>query len=54
MTDLYHEDINFSKWYYKDDPTHVFFYNTHTLEWIKEHFGFSSLTIDKRLIVFTA
>lgn len=54
MTDLYHEEINFPKWYYKDDPTHIFFYHTHTLRWIKEHFNFSSLTINKRLILFTA
>jgi len=54
MTDLYDDTINFSKWYYKDDPTHIFFYHTETLEWIKNRFNFSSLTIEKRLIELTA
>ena len=27
MTDLYDEGIDFAKWYYKNDPTHVFFYS---------------------------
>ena len=53
MTDLYDDTIDFSRWYYKDDPTHVFFYHKKSLEWIKNNFNFSSLTIDKRLIEFT-
>lgn len=54
MTELYDDNIEFSTWYYKDDPTHVFFYQIKTLEWIKEYFQFSSLTINNRLVVFTA
>jgi len=53
MTDLYDETIDFSRWYYKDDPTHVFFYHKVSIEWIKNRFSFSSLTIEKRLIEFT-
>jgi SAM-dependent methyltransferase len=52
MTYLYHDDINFDAWYYKNDPTHVFIYRAETIEWIKNHFGFSSVTIDHRLITF--
>lgn len=54
MTDLFSEEINFEKWYYKDDPTHVFFYHHKTLLWIKEMFGFSEVTVNGRLVVFTA
>ena len=54
MTDLYDDTIDFSRWYYKDDPTHVFFYHTETLDWIKTRFRFSSLTINKRLIELTS
>ncbi len=53
MTEIYSDSIGFTRWYYKDDPTHVFFYHKGSLEWIKNRFNFSSLTIDKRLIVFT-
>lgn len=51
MTELYIEGTDFNKWYYKNDPTHVFFYSERTFEWIKTTFNFSSLTINKRLII---
>ncbi len=50
MTLIYDESIDFSDWYYKNDPTHVFFYQEKTLEWVKENFGFSGLSIEGRLI----
>lgn len=52
MTDLYSKDTDFKNWYYKNDPTHVFFYHAETLYWIKEQFGFSSSEINNRLIKF--
>jgi len=53
MTHLYDESIDFSKWYYKNDPTHIFIYQARTVEFIKNNFGFSDFRIDKRLITFT-
>lgn len=53
MTDLYHEDIDFKLWYYKNDPTHVFFYNIQSLNWIKNNFAFSELQINQRLVIFS-
>lgn len=50
MTVLFDEKSDFSTWYYKDDPTHVFFYHPKAFEWIKNEFGFKSFTIDKRMI----
>ena len=52
MTDLYDKSINFHKWYYKNDSTHVFIYHKNTIHWIKEKFGFSNVTIEGRLITF--
>lgn len=52
MTHLYAKDIDFEKWYYKNDNTHVFFYQIKTLEQIKNKFDFSSLSIADRLIIF--
>lgn len=37
MTDLYKSDIDFPKWYYKNDPTHVFFYSDEAFKWIQGH-----------------
>lgn len=50
MTVLYDESIDFNSWYYKNDPTHVFFYHRKTLELIKRHFNFKDLLIENRLI----
>jgi len=52
MTYIYNKTISFEKWFYKNDPTHVFIYQKETLQWIKNYFGFDNLIIDKRLIVF--
>lgn len=49
-TSLYDEDIDFIKWNYKDDQTHVFFYHRDALEWIKTNIGFSSMEIKENLI----
>ncbi len=54
MTDLYHDALNFDKWYYKNDETHVFFYHQQSLQYISAAFGFSDLTVEGRLIVFHA
>lgn len=51
MTAVYSEKVNFSKWYYKNDLTHVFFYHKKTFEWIKKEFGFSHVNIDSNLII---
>ncbi len=53
MSELYNEETDFSSWYYKNDPTHVFFYSNKTFQWIKNEFGFKSVKIDKRLIVLS-
>ncbi|MBA3985304.1 MAG: class I SAM-dependent methyltransferase [Flavobacteriales bacterium] len=53
MTDIYAETIDFSTWYYKNDPTHVIFYTEKSLQWIKKEVGFKELVIEKRLIVFS-
>jgi len=53
MTKLYFDEINFDEWYYKNDPTHVFFYLKTTFDWIKDTYGFQSLEIKNRLVVLT-
>jgi hypothetical protein len=53
MTDIYDESIDFEKWYYKNDPTHVFLYHRKTIQWIKEEYGFSDVTIEGRMIIFS-
>jgi len=53
MTDLYDDSIFFPNWYYKNDLTHVFIYKKETIQFIKEKYGFSSVTINNKLVVFS-
>ncbi len=50
MTGIYRENIDFSKWWYKNDLTHVFIFQEQTFEWIKKEFGFESMEIEKNFI----
>ena len=41
MTRFYPMDENvFLNWYYKRDPTHIFFYGTKTFQWVAKNIGF--------------
>lgn len=50
MTLIYDEKIDFEKWYYKDDPTHIFLFQKETFEYIKNKFSYKKLVIEDRLI----
>lgn len=50
-THLFEEGEVFENWYYRKDPTHVFFYTVKTLEWIKKGFNFSGLEVNGKLII---
>ncbi len=51
-TSIFNHNINFNKWYYKNDFTHVFFYQEKTLKTIQKDFGFSDVIIQDDLITF--
>lgn len=51
-TSVLEVSVDFGSWYYKNDPTHVFFYSPESLEWIRERYGFRHLDIFPKLIVF--
>lgn len=52
-TDPYTDDTDFPAWYYKNDETHTIFYHPESFSWIKEHIGFTNLSLNKRQIIFT-
>lgn len=54
MTSVYSEDINFEKWYYKNDKTHVFMYHAKSLEYIYKTFGFAGLEVNGSLVIFSS
>ena len=51
-THLYHDALDFEKWWYKNDPTHVFFYTEKSLQFITENFGFNKLELKDKYVVF--
>jgi SAM-dependent methyltransferase len=53
MTNVFEKNIDFGKWSYKNDLTHVFIYQRETFYWIKERFEFDNIMINERLITFT-
>ncbi|WP_373495788.1 class I SAM-dependent methyltransferase [Aquiflexum sp.] len=54
MTLLYREEIKFENWYYKNDPTHVFFYSEKTVNFIRNKFSFkSSEVFGDRMVLWT-
>lgn len=54
MTEIYHEGIDFHRWNYKNDPTHVFMYHRNTVSYIADKYGFKKAGIEGRLIQFQA
>jgi SAM-dependent methyltransferase len=52
MTNFYSDDINFDKWWYPRDPTHVVFYSRHTFEWICTNYDLFEMLFDNDVIFF--
>ncbi len=52
MTEIFHEWRDFKNWYYKNDPTHVFFYHQAAFEYIAKKYNIKLVEIDERCIVY--
>jgi SAM-dependent methyltransferase len=52
MTHIYTESVDFVKWYYKDDITHVFFYHPKSISYIQSEFGFNDAVLNNRTVRF--
>ena len=52
LTELLKDDIDFARWHYKNDETHVFFYHEMSIQYIARRFGDPTFEIDGRLIIF--
>jgi len=42
----------FSRWHYKNDPTHVCFFSEATFNWLGAHWGSAALFVDKDVVLF--
>jgi hypothetical protein len=53
MTSFYHPEIDFNKWYYKNDPTHVAFYQAKTFQFLSKKYNLKTIFNDsKSRIIF--
>jgi len=44
----------FSRWHYKNDPTHICFYSEETLQWLADQYQRKMALIDKDVVIFHA
>jgi hypothetical protein len=51
MTDIFEEDMDFSKWHYARDDTHVAFYLKETFEWIAGHYNLSANFYGRSVVI---
>lgn len=54
MTKRRTEPERFAGWHYKNDPTHIRFYNEFSLGYIAQHYGWTMELIDKDVVFFSA
>ncbi len=52
QTSLFSEKIDFKNWFYKNDPTHVFFYHKKSFAFICEKFAFKNFEIFRDNIIY--
>ncbi|HNZ54387.1 MAG TPA: methyltransferase domain-containing protein [bacterium] len=52
MTHIYAEPTNFSKWYYRNDPTHIFIAQPETFKYIEKEFCMKIVSMNDRLVIF--
>ena len=50
MTQIYSPDIDYKKWWYKNDPTHIVFYQKETFDFIAEKYNLEILYCDNKSI----
>jgi hypothetical protein len=52
MTEPLTDDIDFERWHYRRDPTHVCFYRTATMEWLAARHGWTLARPSPRVSLF--
>jgi len=52
MTSWLNEDIDFHRWHYRRDPTHVCFYQKQTFEWLAENLKYQILLLENNIALF--
>lgn len=51
MTQFIHPETDYEKWWYKNDPTHVSFYQEKTIHYLAEKFALDILYNDQKSVV---
>lgn len=51
MTQFLREDVDYQSWWYKNDPTHVVFYNDKTFAYLAERFELEIIFNDRKSVI---
>lgn len=51
MTQFLNDDIDYQSWWYKNDPTHVSFYNEKTFDFLANQFNLEIIFTDKNSVI---
>ena len=51
MTEFYHRDIDYRKWWYKNDPTHVIFYTRETMNFVAQKNKLDIIFCDSKSVI---
>lgn len=52
MTQFYSQELDFTHWYYKNDPTHVSFYSKETFRWLAKEYSLKLFFKEKSVACF--
>jgi hypothetical protein len=51
MTEIVSPQLDFTNWYYKNDPSHVCFYSEKTFIYLANLLGLEIVTLSERVII---
>jgi hypothetical protein len=52
MTSILYQDIDFEKWYYRHDNTHVSFYTPKSLQYLQDHYKLKQLHLSENIVIW--
>jgi cyclopropane fatty-acyl-phospholipid synthase-like methyltransferase len=52
MTKMRDDQLEFKKWYYKNDPTHINFYSNETFKWIENKYPLEIVSLNNDMVIY--
>ncbi len=52
MTSFFSKELNLKGWHYKNDPTHISFYQEQTMQWIAGSYNLKIVHLERNIVIF--